>query len=160
MVSLEGIESFDEQSNGAAAREPDREGIVIAVAEGDDAGRCLAVKDGQRLGNDSAFHAPSTDAAGNLAGFTDGHRSTGQARAGALDVDNARDRDPCASGPPAVDVVEQFSHRVPIRAAGDWRRGGADAITAANSCIAAMLCPSTNASTYGRAAAIPRASGA
>ena len=94
--------------------------------------------------------APSThppgDRARDLAGLVHRHRRAPGRGARALDAHDSGDRDPLPRRPPPLDVVQDLSHRErsPPRAssseASEW--------------------PSTNSSTYGSAAAIPRASGA
>ena len=134
--------------DGAAAREPDGERVVVGVAERDDPALALPRQDLQRGLHDRALDTAARDRSRDLAGVAHGHRGARIARARTFGADDARDRDPVPGGPPAFDVVQHFFHdrrhhlaRHSVRARrAEW--------------------PSTNASTYGSAAAIPCASGA
>src|SRR5262245_11575473 len=102
-------------------------------------------KDVEGLGDDRSLDAPARHRARHLGVLADRHRRARVAGTGALDVDDAGDRHPLAGGAPALHVVQDLLHRE---------------ITSASSSRATTEWPSTKSSTYGRAAAIPRASGA
>ena len=98
---------------------------------------------------------PDTDPATSPASFT-AMVAPGSRGAEPSSADDAGDRDPVPAGPPALDVVEDFLH-----AAVHARLSATLADTTRARCSSdAREWPSTNSSTYGSAAAIPRASGA
>ena len=92
---------------------------------------------------------PETEPATSPASFT-AIVAPGIARAGAVETDDARDGDPLALGAPALDVVEQLLSSVLAITSTELLETPSRR----------QRVPSTNSSTYGSAAAIPRASGA
>src|SRR4051794_30228187 len=147
------VEGLDEEVDGAAAGEPDGERLVVGVAELHEARRAFTLEDGERLAHHRPFDAAAAHRSGDFAVVAHRHRRAGVAWAGALDVDNPRHRHPVAPCPPPFDVIQDVLHRTPLSIRSVE-------ITRASSSNATNECPSTNASTYGRAAAIPLARGA
>src|SRR6478736_2868318 len=103
------VERLDEEVDRAAAGEADGEGLVVAVAERDEAGRAGG-EDVQRFGDDGTLDTAAADRAGDLAGVADGHRRPRFTRSGALDVDHPRECDLVPRGSPTIDVVEDVTH--------------------------------------------------
>ncbi len=139
-----GLDGLEEEVDGPAAGEPDGEGLVVAVAEGVQAAGAGRQRRQRRL-DDRALDAPARDRPDDLAVVGDGHRRPGVTGPGALEVD-----DPSEGDPPAL----------PARTARGRRAAHASASTSARAARASTEWPSTNSSTCGRAAAMPRASGA
>src|SRR5207248_4952170 len=92
-----------------------------------------------------ALDAATGHRPGHVAVLVHRHRRARVTRPRAIEADDPCDRDPLAGGPPPFDVVEHVLHRL---------------ITSTSDSSEANEWPSTNSSTKGRAAAIPRASGA
>ena len=119
------VEGLDEDVDGAPAGEADGEGVLVGDPVGEERGR-PGLEHAERLGEHGALHAATGDGTGHLAVLAHGHRRTGQARARALDADDAGQRHPFAGRVPALDVVEDLSHRFPITstnrsmAASEW----------------------------------------
>ena len=124
---------------------PDREGVVVAVAEGHDppvaGGEHL-----QGLGHHRALDAAAGDRPDDLAVLAHRHGGARLARARALDVDDARQRHLLALPVPAVEVARRGPSPADHLGQRLERR--------------ASECPSTSSSTWGSAAAMPCASGA
>src|SRR5881227_2991128 len=150
------VEGFEVEVDRAATREAHRERLVVGVAEGDDAAFTLAFEHLEGRGDHRALDAAARHRPCDLALVVDGHGRTRVARCGTLQCDDARHRDPVPVGPPALDVVQHFLH---VRSA-PFGEVLSPETTCARCSSDARLCPSTNSSTCGRAAAIPRASGA
>src|SRR5680860_606355 len=138
------VERLDENVDRPAARETDRERVVVGVPEADHAPPVVAGQHGQGLLDDGPFDAASRYRPRDLARVVHHHGRARVARPRSFDAHDPRHRDPAAIGTPAFDVVEDLPHFV---------------ITAARFSSDASEWPSTNSSTYGSAAAIPRASG-
>ena len=74
---------------------PDGEGLVVAVAEGDQA-PVAGLEDVEGLAHHRPLDAAAGHRAGDLAVVGHGHGRAGQAGAGALDVDHPGQRHPLA----------------------------------------------------------------
>src|SRR4051812_10637918 len=144
------VEGFHEEVDRAATGEADGEGLVVGVAERDDTPLTLTREHLERGGDHRALDAAAGDRAGDLAVVAHRHGRAGITRRRALQRDDARHRHAVAAGAPALDVVQDLFHALTFSPE-----------TMRASCSNdARLWPSTNSSTCGRAAAIPRARGA
>ena len=74
------VGGLDEEVNGAAAGETDGEGLVVGIAERDDAGRGFTGENRERFGHDGTFDASTADRTNDLTRCADGHGCAGFAR--------------------------------------------------------------------------------
>jgi hypothetical protein len=103
------IEAVDEDVHGAAAREPDLEGLLV----GDPVGLEPRLAPGKHLPGlavDRRLDAAARDRAGHVAGLRDREDGAGIARSRALRGDHGRDRDGRAAGGPALECLQNVSH--------------------------------------------------
>jgi hypothetical protein len=104
------LERLNEQVNDAATGEANCKGVVIGVAEGDNAAGLFARENRECFGDDSAFHATAADRTNDFTVFVDSHGSASTARAGALNVDNASKSNALAGCAPTVNVIKEVTH--------------------------------------------------
>ena len=152
------VERLEEEVDRAAAGEADGEGVVVAVAEGDE----LAVAGRAAISSASVTTAPSTQPPdtepGHLAVLVHRHGRARGPGPGALDVD-----DPGQGDPPPSARQRSRSSRISLMAASAHGRLAVIVRAASlGQVLQAMPAsgPRRSSSTWGRAAAMPRASGA
>src|SRR5439155_12005485 len=141
-----GLVALDVDVDLAAARQPD----VPRVAVGDAEVQQLRLAAPQHLFghfDDGALDAAAGHGAADLAAVVDRHLRARRARGGALDPDHRGQGDAVPARDPGVHVLQDVLHSMPPS-----RRS-------ASSCSEATEWPDRNSSTWGSAAAIPRASG-
>ena len=107
---MERAEPLDEHPDGTAAREADRERILVRVAEAHDSRLPVTTEDGSRLLDDRALDAASRDRPRDLAGIADGHRRSRIAGSRALHPDDTGERDGVPLGAPTRDLVADLVH--------------------------------------------------